>query len=127
MGRKESVVLNGLAGVYKARQLADSCRAPCDDEFAQRYPSLLSILVNNLVDDDHAVDNARLSISVSGGDWEIGLGCSALNAFGTIHAKTFLGGLEALESQLSSLTFAWVFNRKKQPKLREVKKKKEKT
>jgi hypothetical protein len=127
MGRTKETELNGIARWYQARLRADDCVAPCDDDFAARYPSLLSMLVNNRIAEDRAVDGARLTVSVNVGDWEMSLWCPGIGTGTKVHSKTFLGGLEALERGLLDGTLPLEVNKKKPPKIRELKKPKEKT
>jgi len=117
---KRSEDLNGVAALYRARQLAEQCVAPSDDAFRDKYPNLFSLLTNAQVTENKVVDGAFLRVSNSAGDWLLALGVPALGAFAEVMSSTFDAGLVKLETALATGNIGWRFNLKRSAKVRSL-------
>jgi hypothetical protein len=110
--------LNGVAALYKARQLAERGVIPSDEAFAKAYPSLFSLLTNSAIDERRSVDGTSLRVSNSAGDWCLTLAVPALGAYAEVLSKTWNDGLAKLDSALSSGSIEWRFNLRRSARIR---------
>jgi hypothetical protein len=119
--------LNGVARVYKLRQLAQLGTPPSDPEFQATYPALFSLLCDNRPDKDLFCQMPRLSLQVNGGDWVLSLSIAGLNSYGEVSAGTMALVLAEANQRLASGTFPWRFNTMRDPKTKEIRKSKKPT
>jgi hypothetical protein len=121
MAKDKEPGVNGVAALYKARQLAERGTAPSDKVFADRYPNVFSLLTSNRVAHDKVADGAYLRISNAAGDWCFALGVPSLAAFTEVSAGTFEAGLDRLESILATGNASWRFNLRRPTLVRTLK------
>lgn len=121
MAGKRTPEVNGVAGLYELRRLAERGTVPCDDTFRERWPYLFSILVNNRIDDKRWTEPLRLSVQNANGDWQISLSSPGLSGYVSTLASTFDDGLTKLDRGLADGTLKWSFNLKRAARARESK------
>lgn len=112
--------LNGIAALYRARQLAELGTAPTDDGFRERYPNLFSLLTNSKVDDRTVADGAFLRLSNASGDWVLSVGVPSIGAYAEVMSQTFEAGIAKLEANLAAGNVDWRFNLKRRPRIRKL-------